>query len=86
MSQNSKRIAAITTVDNPYDPFTQFNEWLLYDKSKGYDSCEKLARISRISDQLSENRNQEAIEEAIDRIIELDFLNIYKKVYKIQEN
>lgn len=75
-------IVAITTVDNPYDPFTQFDEWLLYDKSKGYNSCEKLARIAKTSSQFSDYRNQKAIEEGIDRIIELDFLNIYKKVKK----
>lgn len=80
MPNNSSNLVAITTVDNPYDPFTQFDEWLLYDKAKGYNSCEKLARLARTSDQLSDYRNQQAIEEAIDRIIALDFLNIYKKV------
>lgn len=82
MSNNSSNIVAITTVDNPYDPFTQFDEWLLYDKAKNYNSCEKLARIAKTSDQFSDYRNQQAIEEAIDRIIALDFLNIYKKVKK----
>lgn len=82
MSYSINQAVALTTVDNPFDPFTQFEEWLLYDKAKGYNSCEKLARFARTSNQLSDYRNEQAIEEAIDRIIELDFLNIYKKVKK----
>lgn len=82
MGNNNNSVVAITTIDNPYDPFNQFDEWLLYDKSKGYNSCEKLARLARTSKQLSNYRNNQAIEEAIDRIIELDFLGIYKKVKK----
>lgn len=71
---------AISTIDNPYDPFTQFEEWLLFDKEKGYNSCDKLARIARTSDQLSDKMNNEAIEVAIDRIIALDFTNTFIKV------
>ena len=26
----------LTTFDNPYNPFTQFAEWLLFDNSKDY--------------------------------------------------
>ncbi len=26
----------LTTVDNPYDPFTQWDEWYAYDEGKGY--------------------------------------------------
>ena len=34
------RLVAITTFDNPFNPFTQFTEWLLFDKEKGYTTCE----------------------------------------------
>ena len=26
----------LTTIDNPFDPFEQFDEWLMFDKQKGY--------------------------------------------------
>lgn len=72
----------LTTVDNPYDPDTQFTSWYLYDKEKGYDSCNYLARIARTSNQLSDEENVDEIERAIDEIIHYDFLDIYKKVVK----
>lgn len=70
----------LTTIDNPYNPFTQFDEWFLYDVGKGYDSCSYLGRIAKTSDEFTEEENNQEIERAIDEIIEYDFMNIYKKV------
>ena len=72
----------LTTVDNPYDPDTQFTSWYLYDRQKGYDSCDYLARIARTSNQLSDEEYVDEIERAIDEIVHYDFLDIYKKVVK----
>lgn len=71
---------ALTTNDNPYNPFTQFDSWFQFDEEKGYHSCAYLGRIARISDQLSDKENDLEIERAIDEIIKYDFRNIYKKV------
>ena len=76
----------LTTFDNPFDPFEQFTSWLLYDKEKGYNTSEYLARIVNISSDMSEKEENEEIERAIDEIIKYDFLNIYKKVKKEIEN
>ena len=70
----------LTTVDNPYNPFDQFTQWLLFDKEKGYNTCEYLARIVNLSDDLSEKESNEAIERAMDEVIKCDPLNMYKKV------
>ena len=73
----------LTTFDNPYDPFEQFTLWNLYDLEKGYNTCSHLARILQdLPDDLSESEREEAEENAIDMIIENDFMNIYKKVKK----
>lgn len=72
----------LTTFDNPFDPFEQFNEWFLYDVEKGYNTCSYLARIVNESNEMSEKESNEATEKAIDEIIESDFMNIYKKVQK----
>lgn len=75
----------LTTIDNPYDPFKQFNSWFLFDVEKGYNTCAYLGRIAKTSDQFSEEENNEEIERAIDEIIKYDFTNMYKKV-KSTEN
>lgn len=75
---------ALTTLDNPYDPFEQFTSWFLFDVEKGYNSCSYLARIARTSDQFTEEENNAETERAIDEIIKYDFMNIYKKVRKNQ--
>lgn len=76
----------LTTFDNPYDPFEDFDSWFLFDVEKGYNSCAYLARIAKTSDQLSEEENRLEIERAIDEIIKNDFMNIYKKVKRGQKN
>lgn len=70
----------LTTFDNPFDPFEQFNQWFLFDIEKGYNTCAYLDRIAKTSDQLSDEENELENERAIDDIIKNDFMNIYKKV------
>lgn len=78
---------ALTTFDNPFDPFEQFTSWFLFDVEKGYNSCSYLARIAKLSDDLSEEEVDIEVERAIDEIIKYDFMNIYKKVrQKEQDN
>lgn len=76
----------LTTFDNPYDYFEQFTLWLLFDKEKGYNTCEYLDRILTKNvgetDDLSQKEIDIAIEEAIDEIIEYNPLSIYKKVWR----
>lgn len=59
----------ITTVDNPYDPETQFSEWLNYDHFKGYNTCERLASIvdtsNKLTDDENSNKNYEAMQEMV---------------------
>ena len=76
------RACMLTTVDNPYDPFDQFDSWYQFDMDKGYSSCSYLARIARTSDQLTDQENNEEIEHAINEIIKYDFQNIYRKVVR----
>lgn len=76
----------LTTFDNPYNPFDQFTLWLMFDKEKGYNTCEHLARIVQLSDDLSEKEIDDETERAIDEIIKYDPLNIYKKVTKESYN
>lgn len=73
---------ALTTRDNPYDPFEQFVPWFMYDVEKGYNSCDYLARLANTSDLLSDEENDIEVERAIDEIIRIDPMNIYQKIKK----
>ena len=70
----------LTTIDNPYNPFEQFDLWLLFDKEKGYNTCEYLARIVNLTNDMSEKEIDVATDRAIDDIIVNDPFGIYKKV------
>ena len=72
----------LTTNDNPFDPFEQFASWLLFDKEKGYNSCEKIATLAHITDDMTQKEIDEETNRVIEKIIELDFLDIYTKAYK----
>lgn len=75
-----ERIVYLTTLDNPYDPHTQFDQWYSFDVSKGYNSCAYLARIARTSDGLSDSMNDAEIERAIDEIVKFNLTGNYRKI------
>jgi hypothetical protein len=74
--------AMLTTVDNPYDPFTQFAEWYAFDVSSGYYTASFLGRIVQSSDQLSDEDIESAMEDAIDEIVKENTLGVYRKVVR----
>lgn len=75
-------VAMLTTKDNPYDPFVDFDSWFNYDIEMGYNSCSFLDRIAKTSDALTDEENQIEIERAIDEIIKFDPTNNFVKVKK----
>ena len=72
----------LTTNDNPFDPFEQFDSWRMFDIEKGYYTSEFIARLVNFSDDMTEKEMDEEYERAIDEVIKRDFLNIYIKVKK----
>lgn len=70
----------LTTVDNPYNPSTHFDEWYAWDEAAGYHTSSFLARVVRSSEELSEADQNVAIETAIDEIVRENVLGVYKKV------
>jgi hypothetical protein len=70
----------LTTVDNPFDPFTRFDEWNAYDISMGYGTCAFLARMTMGSHDLSEPDQLLAINDAIDEIVEMNVSGMHRKV------
>lgn len=72
----------LSTIDNPFNPFEDYSSWLMFDKEKGYDSAERLMRIAKLTDDMTQKEENEEIERAIDEIIKYDILNVYIKVSK----
>ena len=72
----------LSTIDNPFNPFEDYSSWLMFDKEKGYDSAERLMRIAKLTDDMTQKEESEEIERAIDEIIKYDILNVYIKVSK----
>ena len=70
----------LSTVDNPFNPFTQFDEWYAWDEAHGYHTCGLLGRIVRSSDALSDADQSNAIESAIDEIVTENVSGMHVKV------
>ena len=82
MSENVNYM--LTTVDNPFNPFTQFDEWFAYDRLLGHNTSAFLARIARLSDGLSEADEDLALQQAIDEIVDENVSGMFRKVREPQ--
>jgi hypothetical protein len=67
----------LTTLDNPFNPFIQWEQWFAFDVRQGYNTCAYLARIVLSSRELSEIEEALAINLAIHEILKLNVLGIY---------
>jgi hypothetical protein len=70
----------LTTFDNPFNPFTQFDEWYTWDMRAGYDTLGFLDRILITSPELSEADQNLAIDQAIDEIVKENVSGMHRKV------
>jgi len=75
----------LTTTDNPYDPFTQFSEWMTYDMQMGYNTVNYLARMVVSSPDLSYEDQELSIEQAIDQIVNDNVSGLYTKVTRADD-
>lgn len=76
------REVALTTVDNPYDPFDNFLEWWRFDNDMGYGTCQILDRLTNVSDRMSEKERDSELERGIDELIKADPVNLFKKIVR----
>lgn len=75
----------LTTNDNPYDPFNNFDEWYQFDMENNHNSCSMLMRIANINDDFTELEYNNEIERAIDFIIKHDVEDKFKKLSREYE-
>lgn len=79
MAVNSDDDHMLTTIDNPWNPFTNYDEWYQWDRAHGYDTPGYLARIAKVSNDLSDADIDDAIEQAIDTIVTENVNGMYRK-------
>ena len=66
--------------NNPFNPHTQWDDWLRYDQDHGYYTLSYLARIAKTSNELSSSDYLVEVENAIDEICKLNILGLYTKL------
>lgn len=73
----------LTTIDNPSNPFTDYDNWLRFDRDNKHYCNELLAKNCFVSDIFSEQQQLEEIEVAIEKIITNPlYAGIYIRVRK----
>ena len=61
-------IYMITTTDNPWNPFTDYDAWNAYDERCGYNTARTLAALTPNAPELSAAQNQYDINAAMDQM------------------
>ena len=74
--------ALLTTIDNPFDPFTQFMAWYNFDLQMKYHTPSLLSRIANLSDDMSDADRELWMDVAIDTIIAMHPDGVYRKVFQ----
>ncbi len=69
----------LTTTDNPFSPFTQYDEWLTWDMAR-YNTNGLLARVAYTSPELSDEDQDLAIQQAIDDIVTQNVSGMHTRV------
>ena len=69
----------LTTTDNPFSPFTQYDEWLAWDMAN-YNTNSLLARVVHTSPELSDTDQRLAIQEGINEIVTENVSGVHTKV------
>ena len=73
----------LTTLDNPYNPKTDYINWRIWDMENGYFTEAYLARLTDIPDSVDIDDDatiNQLTNEAIRSILDHDVLGIYKLV------
>lgn len=76
----------LTTLDNPFNPFTEWDQWYFFDISQGYNTCDRIARIVGMVSEMPLPIYNNLYDEAAEQLLELGGINKsgqlvgYKKV------
>lgn len=66
------RVVKLTTKDNKWNPFTDYDSWDQYDRDKGYNTEAYVARVANLNDSIPDSLKEKIEEEAMDEIIRIN--------------
>lgn len=69
MSKIVKEEIMLTTIDNPFDPFTQFQDWYTFDCGKRYDTYNYLDRVVNVTKDMTKKEVDEAYNQGMKDIV-----------------
>lgn len=72
----------LSTVDNPYSPFDEYDAWFTWDIEAGYHTSEFLGRIMNASHEMSDADYDLMIEHAVDECVEENVFGVFIKIVK----
>lgn len=79
----------ITTLDNEFNPFTEFDQWKQRDEELGYFTCSTLDRINGATFELSNELNNIVLESSIDNLMRslpfVDYIKVHEDDDKLFE-
>ena len=77
----------ITTSDNPFDYFNDFDNWQQFDEDNNYYTLSYIARIrDTYPESLDSEEENKIMNQVFNDIIELNLTGNYKKVYNNSNN
>lgn len=63
--ENNVKELMLSTSDNRFNPFTEFDEWFAFDVSHGYNTLSYLAEVAETVEDGFEDQNRRIINEAV---------------------
>lgn len=69
----------LTTIDNPYDPYTEYDQWLDWDHEHGYFTQEYMGRLANVA----MDTDGDDLDAITDRVIQFILKNDSENIYKI---
>lgn len=71
----------VTTIDNPWNPFTNYDQWLNWDNRFGWKTPQWVAFFSFTSSKEDEEEYERDIDDAFNRLVEFNPYGVHVKVY-----
>lgn len=75
----------ITTVDNPFDPRSDFGAWDEWDRAHGYNTSAYLDRVAMLPDEVPDVVIDKMRDDAIQEIIDIHGGGLYEKLLIVED-